>query len=40
VVLQTLVNTIDFGTNPAEAAAAPRVHHQWKPDELRVDKGL
>ncbi|MFT3720032.1 gamma-glutamyltransferase [Pseudorhodoferax sp.] len=39
-VLQTVVNTIDFGMNPAEAAAAPRVHHQWTPDELRVEKGL
>ncbi len=40
MVLQTLVNTIDFGMNPAEAAAAPRLHHQWTPDELRVEKGL
>lgn len=39
-VLQTVVNTIDFGMNPAEAAAMPRVHHQWTPDELRVEKGL
>ena len=39
-VLQTVVNTVDFGNNPAEAAAAPRVHHQWTPDELRVEKGL
>lgn len=39
-VLQTVVNTIDFANNPAEAAAAPRVHHQWTPDELRVEKGL
>ena len=39
-VLQTVVNTIDFGMNPAEAAATPRVHHQWTPDELRVEKGL
>lgn len=39
-VLQTVVNTIDFKMNPAEAAAAPRVHHQWTPDELRVEKGL
>ncbi|WP_425491398.1 gamma-glutamyltransferase [Chitinivorax tropicus] len=38
--LQTIVNAIDFGMNPAEAAAAPRVHHQWLPDELRVEKGL
>jgi gamma-glutamyltranspeptidase/glutathione hydrolase len=39
-VLQTVVNTIDFGMNPAEAAATPRVHHQWTPDELRIEKGL
>ncbi|WP_225784103.1 gamma-glutamyltransferase [Xenophilus sp. Marseille-Q4582] len=39
-VLQTVVNTIDFQMNPAEAASTPRVHHQWTPDELRVEKGL
>ena len=39
-VLQTVVNTIDFGMNPAEADATPRVHHQWTPDELRIEKGL
>ena len=39
-VLQTLINTIDFEMNPAEAAATPRVHHQWTPDELRIEKGL
>lgn len=38
--LQTLVDMIDFGMNPAEAAAAPRFHHQWAPDELRVEKGI
>lgn len=38
--LQMIVNTIDFGMNPAEATATPRVHHQWLPDELRVEKGL
>jgi gamma-glutamyltranspeptidase/glutathione hydrolase len=38
--LQTLVDMIDFGMNPAEAAAAPRIHHQWAPDELRVERGL
>ena len=26
--------------NPAEAAAAPRFHHQWTPDELRVERGF
>ncbi|MEQ4619375.1 MAG: gamma-glutamyltransferase [Corticimicrobacter sp.] len=39
-VLQTVVNVIDFNMNPAEAASVPRIHHQWLPDELRVEKGL
>lgn len=39
-VLQQVVNYIDFGMNPAEAAATPRFHHQWAPDELRVEKGF
>lgn len=39
-VLQTLINNIDFQMNPAEAAAAPRIHHQWLPDEIRVEKGI
>jgi gamma-glutamyltranspeptidase/glutathione hydrolase len=38
--LQTIVDMIDFGMNPAEAASALRIHHQWLPDELRVEKGL
>ncbi|WP_137937602.1 gamma-glutamyltransferase [Chitinivorax sp. B] len=38
--LQTIINAIDFGMNPAESASTPRVHHQWLPDELRVEKGL
>lgn len=39
-VLQMVVNTIDFGMNVAEATNAPRFHHQWLPDELRVEKAL
>jgi gamma-glutamyltranspeptidase/glutathione hydrolase len=39
-VLQVLVNTLDFGLNIAEAVAAPRVHHQWRPDALLVERGL
>jgi gamma-glutamyltranspeptidase / glutathione hydrolase len=38
--LETIIDHIDFGLNPAEATAVPRVHHQWTPDELRVEKGL
>lgn len=39
-VLQSVVNTIDHEMNPAEAIITPRVHHQWLPDELRVEAGI
>ncbi len=39
-VLQSVVNTIDHEMNPAEAIIIPRVHHQWLPDELRVEEGI
>lgn len=39
-VLQTIVNAIDLGMSPAESAAQPRFHHQWQPDELRVERGF
>lgn len=39
-VLQSVVNTIDHEMNPAEAIITPRVHHQWLPDEIRVEEGI
>lgn len=39
-VLQTLLNIIDFDMNIAEAAAAPRVHHQWLPDKVFMETGI
>lgn len=33
-VLQTLINVIDFDMNLQQAIDAPRIHHQWMPDEL------
>ena len=39
-VLQMVVNSIDFGMNVAEATNAPRFHHQWLPDQMRVEKGF
>ncbi|UYU33761.1 gamma-glutamyltransferase [Siccibacter colletis] len=39
-VLQMIINTVNFGMNVAEATSAPRFHHQWLPDELRVEKGF
>lgn len=40
VVLQQLLNMIDFNMNPAEAAAAPRIHHQWLPDKVFLEPGI
>jgi gamma-glutamyltranspeptidase/glutathione hydrolase len=39
-VLQVLVNAIDFDKPIAEAVAAPRVHDQWLPDEVVVERTL
>ena len=39
-VLQQIVNAIDFGMNPAAATNTPRFHHQWLPDELRLEVGF
>lgn len=38
--LQLIMNVIDHDMNIAEASAAQRIHHQWLPDELRIEKGL
>jgi len=40
VVLQMIVNIIDHGMNIAEAANAPRMHHQWFPDVLYLEPGF
>lgn len=39
-VLQTILNAVDYDMNPAQGAAAPRFHHQWLPDELRIEVGI
>jgi len=33
-VLQIIINVIDFDMNIQQAIDAPRIHHQWLPDEL------
>jgi len=38
--LQIILNVVDHGMNIAEATAAPRMHHQWFPDELFVEPGI
>jgi gamma-glutamyltranspeptidase/glutathione hydrolase len=39
-VLQVLINVIDFRMGMAEAVAAPRIHHQWLPDQVVAEPGL
>jgi len=36
-VLQVIMNTIDGGMSIGNAISAPRVHHQWSPDEVVVE---
>ncbi len=41
IITQTLLaltNIIDDGMTAKDALAAPRFHHQWNPDELRIEK--
>jgi len=39
-VLEVLVNAVDFGMNVADAVDAPRLHHQWMPDVLLLERGF
>jgi gamma-glutamyltranspeptidase/glutathione hydrolase len=39
-VLQVIVNVLDYQMDVAAAVAAPRLHHQWLPDEVRVERGF
>lgn len=39
-VLQLISNIVDHQMNVAEATLAPRMHHQWLPDELRLEEGF
>ena len=36
--LQVILNVIDHGMNVQEAVDAPRIHHQWLPDEVRLER--
>jgi gamma-glutamyltranspeptidase/glutathione hydrolase len=39
-VLQVIVDVLDYHMDVAAAVAAPRLHHQWLPDEVRVERGF
>ncbi len=36
--LQVLLSALVFGDDASQAVARPRLHHQWQPDELRVEE--
>jgi gamma-glutamyltranspeptidase/glutathione hydrolase len=38
--LLAIVRRHDFGQTLAEAVAAPRIHHQWRPDELVIEEKM
>jgi gamma-glutamyltranspeptidase / glutathione hydrolase len=39
-VLQVIVNVLDYHMDVLAAVSAPRLHHQWMPDEVRVEHGF
>jgi gamma-glutamyltranspeptidase/glutathione hydrolase len=38
--LQVVLNVLDHGMSVSDATAAPRIHHQWLPDQVVVEPGL
>lgn len=39
-VIQVVVNVVDYHMDMPAAVAAPRLHHQWMPDQVRVERSL
>jgi gamma-glutamyltranspeptidase/glutathione hydrolase len=37
-VLCVVVNTVDYGMDARAAVDAPRIHHQWFPDRIQIEK--
>ncbi len=40
IVLQVILDVIDFHEDIAQAVSAPRVHHQWLPDVVAAEAGF
>lgn len=36
-VVQVVLNVLEYGMNAGAAVSAPRIHHQWLPDQIRVE---
>jgi len=39
-VLEVMLDVIDFGMNIQDAVDFPRIHHQWLPDDLVLERGI
>jgi gamma-glutamyltranspeptidase/glutathione hydrolase len=39
-VLQIILNSLDFGMTIDQTVGAPRLHHQWMPDQVLVEPGF
>lgn len=37
-VLQVVLNVIEFDMDIQQAVTAPRLHHQWLPDQIRIER--
>ena len=37
IVLETILNVVDFGMDAQGAVDAPRFHHQWLPDRFQIE---
>ena len=35
-----ILNVIEFDMEVSDATIQPRIHHQWKPDVIGIEKGL
>jgi gamma-glutamyltranspeptidase/glutathione hydrolase len=38
--VRAILNLVDFKMDPYRALAEPRLHHQWQPDVLRLERGF
>jgi gamma-glutamyltranspeptidase/glutathione hydrolase len=38
-VLQSILGVVDYGFNAQQAVTAPRLHHQWLPDQIDMESG-
>ena len=38
--MQMVLNVLEYGMNIGDASVAPRIHHQWYPEELLLEGGI